>query len=258
MSPAQGSSSATRVSRRSSKRPVRPLPILTLVAVGVALVAGIVQYAFPGVSHALERTPPFSDSEWWRAATSLLVQTLGWYQVLGNLVTLAVFGTLVEWRLGRAWWLALVIAGTVGGQVAAYGWREAGGGDSIAVCGLAGGLAIELLTQPRSRPDRSQLRPIESLEHTAAYLVALYVAGLTGWGLFSARAALAAVAVAAVGVGSLKAVRVRHVNLAAVGATPPCAFALLISHDLHGAALTAGMGLATLLNFRGTGHRHAD
>jgi hypothetical protein len=69
-------------------------PILTAVATTVALGAAVVQYAVPDAVPALRRDPvALAHGQWWRAVTPLLVQTLGWYQVLTNLVTLALVGT---------------------------------------------------------------------------------------------------------------------------------------------------------------------
>jgi hypothetical protein len=44
----------------------------------------------------------------------LLVQTLGWYQVLANLVTLAATGVAAERVLGRWRWVLGFLAGTAG------------------------------------------------------------------------------------------------------------------------------------------------
>jgi Rhomboid family len=121
-------------------------PVLTMVAFVVACAAAVLQYWEPAVVPALERTPSgLPHGEYWRLVTPLLVQTLGWYQVLANLVTLAVIGAVAEWVLGCRWWLTLGIAGTIGGQLAAYRWHEWGGGDSIAICGLAAGVLVAQL-----------------------------------------------------------------------------------------------------------------
>jgi hypothetical protein len=119
------------------------VPIITAAAAGIATVAAVVQYTVPGVVPLLARGP--GPDEWWRLVTPLLVQTLGWYQVVMNLVTLPLVGACVEWRLGRWRWVALFVAGTVGGQIAAFAWHLPGGGDSIAICGLAGGMVVWLL-----------------------------------------------------------------------------------------------------------------
>jgi hypothetical protein len=201
-------------------------PTLTAVAVGMAGVAAVVQYAAPAVVPVLQRDPAVTE-QWWRLVTPLLVQTLGWYQVVTNLVTLALVGAIAEWRLGRGRWVILFAAGTFGGQLAAYAWREPGGGDSIAICGLAGGVVVWLLAD-RADPDR-----------WATGIVVCYVAALTGWGFGGLRAAAGAVVVAAVLCLARRGSRVAG-PLAAVA----CAAALAVAADLHGVSLLSGMAVA--------------
>ena len=143
---------------------MRPKPILTLTAVGVATIAAVIQYTVPSAVPVLQRAPGTPEAtQWWRLVTPLLVQTLGWYQVVTNLVTLALVGIVAERELGRWRWLLLFIAGTIGGQLAAYLQHEPGGGDSIAICGLAGGTVIHLLARrphPTHPPDpRATAKP---------------------------------------------------------------------------------------------------
>ncbi|GAA4736615.1 rhomboid family intramembrane serine protease [Phytohabitans rumicis] len=118
--------------------PTVRLPYVTVVASSAAILAAVVQYAAPAVVPLLQRDPEgLADGQVWRLLTPLLVQTLGWYQVVANLVTLATVGVAAERLLGRWRWGVLFAAGTASGQVAAYASGEPGGGDSIAICGLA-------------------------------------------------------------------------------------------------------------------------
>jgi hypothetical protein len=211
------------------------MPVVTVAAVGVAVVAAIVQYAAPSVVPLLQREPgALAAGQWWRLVTPLLVQTLGWYQVVTNLVTLALVGAVAEWQLGRLRWAVLFVAGTVGGQVAAYAWQEPGGGDSIAICGLAGGVLVWLLA---GRPDASRWD---------AEVVVGYVAALTGWGFGGIRAAAVAVVVAVL---VLYVVPARRVVLAGAVA---CAVALTVAGDLHGVSLVSGMAVALVIMRPGT------
>jgi Rhomboid family len=208
---------------------VRRVPVLTAAAVGVGVVAAVVQYAAPAVVPVLRRDQgALETGQWWRLVTPLFVQTLGWYQVVTNLVTLAAIGAVAEWRLGRARWAVLFAAGTAGGQLAAYAWHEPGGGASIAICGLAGGVVVWWLTG-RAGTARWELG-----------LVVCYLAALTGWGFGGFRVAAVAAAAAALVAYAVPARRV--VLLGAVG----CAVALTAAADLHGASLLSGMvtGLA--------------
>ncbi|PRY40443.1 rhomboid family intramembrane serine protease [Umezawaea tangerina] len=194
----------------------RRTPILTAIACAVASAAAVAQYAVPGMIPALERGP-----DWWRLVTPLLVQTLGWYQVVTNLVTLALVGAAAERATGRWRWVVLFAAGTAGGQIAAYSWHEPGGGDSIAICGLAGGLVVWLLAGTATP--------------WASWVVVGYVAMLTGWGLSGIRAAAAAALVAVVVL-----VVVRDKRFVLAGAVV-CALVLAAASDLHGVSLVAGM-----------------
>jgi membrane associated rhomboid family serine protease len=211
-------------------------PIIAATAVGVAAVAAVVQYAVPALVPVLERGQGALEAgEWWRLVTPLLVQTLGWYQVVTNLVTLAVVGVVAERLFGRWRWAVLFAAGTIGGQIAAYAMRDPGGGDSIAICGLAGGVVIWLLA---GRRDATRW---------AVWAVVCYVAALTGWGFGGIRAAAVAVLAAVV---VLCVVRVRSVVL--VGAVA-CAVALTVVADLHGVSLLSGMIIALVITCCGVG-----
>ncbi|MFC0430753.1 rhomboid family intramembrane serine protease [Kutzneria buriramensis] len=207
---------------------MRHRPILTLAAVGVAMIAAVVQYAAPSAVPLLQRTPGALEAgQWWRSATPLFVQTLGWYQVVTNLVTLALVGMVVERELGRGRWLVLFVAGTVGGQIAAYSWQEPGGGDSIAICGLAGGATVWLL----ARRDQASRWDVAVL--------ACYVGALTGWGFLGIRAAA---------VGAVAAAAALYVNRRiALAAAVVCATALAAHADLHGVSLLSGMAIGLLL-----------
>jgi membrane associated rhomboid family serine protease len=215
-------------------------PVLTVYAVTVAAVAGILQYAVPAMVPATERVPGgLARGEWWRLVTPLLVQTLGWYHVLANLVTLAVVGLVCERLLGRWWWLVLFTAGTVGGQVAAYRWGEPGGGDSIAICGLAAGVLV------------AQLFDREPPRRWAGETVVCYIAALAGWAVAGPLAAGAGVVIVVASFVLLWRLapdgKVRFVAYK-IGLllTAVVAGVLATSQDLHGAALSFTIVVATV------------
>lgn len=215
----------------------RRLPLLTVVALAVAALAALLQYTVPGAVPLLERDPDgLRQGELWRLVTPLLVQTLGWYQVVANLASLAVVGAVAEWALGGRRWLVSLAAGTAGGQLAAYAWHEPGGGSSIAICGLAGGLVVTLLAR-RTPPHR-----------LAPEVVVYYVAALAGWGLVGPAGAVAACVVAGLGIRALDwaAGTAAAYRLALAGAVA-CALGLATLGDLHGASLTASMAVAAAL-----------
>jgi hypothetical protein len=207
-------------------------------AVAVAIIAAVVQYTVPAAVPLLQRDPGgLPDGQWWRLVTPLLVQTLGWYQVLANLVTLALFGALAEWLLTRWQWVLLLAAGTAGGQRAAYAWHEPGGGDSIAICGLAAGVIVALLF------DRGRVPKVP------VYAGVCYVAALAGWGLrglpgaalFAVAGALWLFAAPRAGLAG------RHAERVALAGTVVAAIVLAFGHDLHGAALCAGTLVAVVV-----------
>jgi hypothetical protein len=214
---------------------IRRAALLTTVALTLAVMAAVVQYAVPDAVPALERDPgALARGEWWRLVTPLLVQTLGWYQVLTNLVTLALFGFIAERLVSRWQWLLLLTAGTAAGQVAAYAEGEPGGGASIAICGLAGGAAVALFVRRG---------PV-----LAAHAVVSYVVALTGWGFSGFYAAvLACVAAFALLLG-LRWLGVSKVERVALAGAAGCAVALAAAGDLHGISLTAG-GLVMIVVF---------
>jgi hypothetical protein len=209
---------------------------MTLTAVGVAILAAAAQYAAPAVVPLLERDPAaLAGGQWWRAVTPLLVQALGWHQVLTNLVTLALFGFLAERLLDRWQWLMLFAAGTVGGQMAAYAWGEPGGGDSIAICGLAAGVLVTLVLAPA---------PIPKLPSDA---VVYYVVALTGWGLSGIGAAAAGCVVVGILLLGLRQLAVPGVERLALAGGMACALLLVTYSDLHGISLVSGAAAMSIL-----------
>lgn len=198
----------------------------------------MVQYTVPAVVPLLERSQSgLMGGDWWRLATPVLVQTLGWHQTAANLVSLAVIGLVSESLLPRLWWLAFLGSGILGGQAAAYMWEEAGGGSSIAICGLAGGLIVVLLGSVRR----------EAVPRAAVPIAVGYVVALTGWGLGGVSAAAASCVVFAGAYLALVMADMKHIELVALIAAVACALGLLPLRDLHGASLTSGMVAAVLL-----------
>jgi membrane associated rhomboid family serine protease len=233
------------VVRRSGR--AQRFPVLTVTALAFATVAAIAQFATPGIVPLLQRDPVgLAHGQWWRVVSPLAVQTLGWYQVLANLVTLAIIGLVAEWLLGRLRWVALFAAGTLGGQVAAYAWHEPGGGDSIAICGLAGGVVVALLLHPSPIP------------RWAADPVIYYVAALTGWGLRGTRGAAACCVAAVVFLYGMRRLGLGPEHVGLVGAIA-CVAVLAAVRDLHGASLASGAVMMTALaGARRSAKHHRD
>jgi membrane associated rhomboid family serine protease len=227
------------VPRGSDRSLSTRLPVLTgaaLALTGAVSIAGLVA---PSLVDALGREPvALSEGQLWRLLTSLLVQDGGVPGTVLNLVGLAVLGALVERRVGRGWWLAGYLgAGLVGEVVGWAGWQPSGAGNSVAVCGLAGVLAVDLAA--RAGEDRGA--------GPAPLAVAVWSAALLGGGFGSPVLTVIACAVAA-GAVNLAGARPTGVTpgRVAAGIAAGCALVLLIRTDIHGAALAAGLliGLA--------------
>jgi membrane associated rhomboid family serine protease len=137
--------------------------LVTLVTAG--FFAG--QLADSRVLVALQRSP--DGLQWtsaWRVLTALLIQSDGWGQAVFNLISLVIFGTVVELVLPRWAWLVLYLSAGVVGQLLGYAWNPPGGGNSVAVCGLAGAIIAMMVLG----------RPVVPV----AMLVAYYPAALLG------------------------------------------------------------------------------
>lgn len=118
-------------------------PITTVSVLVVTAVPSVLQFFLPGLEPVLMRDPAaIAAGQWWRLGTSLVVQDSGVFGTLFNLAFLVVLGYLAERSLGPARWLILYGAGAVAGQAAGYLFNDPGAGNSIALCGLAAGLAI--------------------------------------------------------------------------------------------------------------------
>jgi membrane associated rhomboid family serine protease len=104
-------------------------------------VPGLAVLASGDPRHGYWRDPAaIRDGQWWRLGTSLVFQDGGLAGTVFNLATLALVGLLAERSLGAWRTLACYAAGAVAGQSAAMLTHSVGAGNSIAVCGLAGGL----------------------------------------------------------------------------------------------------------------------
>jgi rhomboid protease GluP len=101
--------------------------------------------ARPEIGMALQRDPVMLQGEYWRFVTTWFVLTDGWVQIVVNSLALLIFGTLVERRLGRVWWLVGYVAAGLAGEVAGIFWQPVGGGNSVAICGLIALFSISQL-----------------------------------------------------------------------------------------------------------------
>ncbi|MFD1936120.1 hypothetical protein ACFSKW_32085 [Nonomuraea mangrovi] len=139
-----------------------------------------------------------------------------------NLATLAVVGYVAERALGPARWVVLYAAGAAAGEVTGYLLNDPGAGNSIAVCGLAGGGALALSALERS--------------------VGARYAVMVGFSAFAGSTLGAIVMVAGCAAAVLLVVHRDRVPASALAAAPlVVGLALAAVPDLHGPALLGGL-----------------
>lgn len=207
-------------------------PILTAAVFVLTAAPGLYQLADPTRLARWERDPAqISDGQWYRLATSLVTQDGGPLGLVSNLTFLAVLGVAAERRLGRWRWLLLYLGGAAVGQSAGLLFHTVGAGNSIAICGLAGGLLAAFSRGGAERLDAA-------LANLFVLLVA--VSAVPG------DAATIAVIVAVVAGGLLIAGResVPRWVYPAIGGVVGITLGLLA--NLHGPALLAGLVLGSL------------
>ncbi|MEU3454498.1 rhomboid family intramembrane serine protease [Micromonospora sp. NPDC006766] len=215
---------------------MRKIPWLTATVLTGTTAVNLWAAAAPSVMRALQRDPDgLSVRHWWRLASPLLVQSDGPAQLVFNLVTLAVFGVLAERALGRARWLVLYLGAGLLGQALGYAWEPPGGGNSVAVCGLVGGIATALLRGRGGLPEQAG-------QFAAFYAAALAGLALGGWPAQVAAIGVVVLTSAALGRRSGAAFAGRVL----AGLVVLAGGALLAVQDHHGAALLCGLLLGAL------------
>ena len=132
----------------STVRSLDRAPILTAVLAIVTAVISVAGLVWPQVLASLQRTPAGLHGESWRWLTSLLVQDGGLFGTVSNLIFLVGLGVAAEQVMSRSAMITAYLVAGLAGQAAGYVWQPIGGGNSVAVCGLAGALAWRL-TDPR-------------------------------------------------------------------------------------------------------------
>jgi membrane associated rhomboid family serine protease len=209
-------------------------PALTACVLVATAAVSASQFAEPAVLRVLERTPAGLSGEWWRSFTALFVQDGGLAGTIVNLAFLIVIGSIAEQVFDRLRWLLLYFIPALAGEFAAYAWQPIGAGNSVAVCGLAGGLILIMLTGAARVP-----RPTPIV--------------MTCWiGLLAAtipEGSWAALAILAFGIPAVQIMR--HQGwpadriVAAAGLAE--AIVMIFLRNIHGAAQFAGIVLAGVL-----------
>ncbi|MCW2919597.1 MAG: rhomboid family intrarane serine protease [Actinomycetia bacterium] len=206
------------------------LPVVTVAVFAVTAVMNGLQFAVHGLLEHLQRTPAGLEGDWWRSFTSLFVQDGGVFGTVSNLAFLLVIGALADQVLRPGRWLVCYFGAGLAGELAGYAWQPHGGGNSVAICGLAGALIVATLQGDARVP-------------TFAPTVLMYwSAALLGswWPLLVVGVVLGLLATLGIKRG-LPVRRPVAVIAALVGA------GLALAQDIHGAAMVAGIVIAALL-----------
>jgi membrane associated rhomboid family serine protease len=208
---------------------LRRWPVLTAIVFAVTAAVNIAQFVVPTVLTHLERTPAGRHGDWWRSGTSLLVQDGGVGGTVSNLLFLVLIGVAAEQIAARWAWLVAFLGAAAVGEAVAYAWQPTGGGNSIAICGLAALVAVALWRRDDRMPP---FGPFVMLLWTGALL--------STWILAVGVVGLVAAAVSNTpGFWNRSSARPLAVGfVVAVGAL------LCAVRNIHGAALVAGLVLA--------------
>ncbi len=149
---------------------------------------------------------------------------------LSNLAFLAVLGAVAEQVLTRPRWLAHYFGVGLLAELVAYAWQPKGGGNSIAICGLTGAVALACWRGDERLPAYA---PLAVLIWCGALLGTLYrpliVVGVAATGLALRRRER-----------GLEVLRPTAIAVSATGVV------LAIAANIHGAALLMGTALALI------------
>ncbi len=221
-------------------------PWLTAAMVMVVLVMAVVQVVDPGVLGELERTSAGLHGDWWRTATTLFVQDGGLFGGASNVLFLALLGALAEQIVSRPRWLLHYFGVGLFTELVAYALQPVGGGNSIAVCGLTGAVALAAWRNDPRLPRTS-----------AAPILVIWTGALVA--TVHALAVPAAVA-AAVTTGILIRYQQNHEPALRPAAVVVATAGVLLTAlgNIHGVALLAGLLLATITLDRSTYARRSE
>jgi membrane associated rhomboid family serine protease len=209
---------------------LRRFPGVTAAVFGLTTASNLLQFVVPGLLRHLERSPAGLHGDWWRTVTALFTQDGGVAGTLSNLAFLVAVGVIAEQVLSRPRWLLCYFGAGLVGEFAGYGWQPYGAGNSVAICGLAGAVAVALWSGNRL----PSFAPAIVLFWCGALLASL-------WYPLMAAGVVAGVLAKASSERGLPVARWTALGSLVTGA------ALTVAEDIHGAALLAGLALASLL-----------
>jgi membrane associated rhomboid family serine protease len=208
-------------------------PVVTGIVFALTAMANALQFVIPDMLDALQRTPAGLHGDWWRTLSSLFVQDGGAVGTISNLAFLLIIGALAEQILKPQRWLACYAGAGLLGEFAGYAWQPYGGGNSVAICGLAGALTVALWLGDARLP---KLTPVFLLYWCGALLGTMFWPGLV---IYAIGGLLVQIAVGR----GLSAGRL------AAAAAVVAAVVLIAATNIHGAALAAGTVIAAAIAF---------
>lgn len=207
-------------------------PTATITVFVLTAAVNSVQLWDSGLLGSLERTPAGMHGQWWRAGTSLFVQDGGFFGAVSNLLFLLAIGVAAEQVVTRRRWLVYYFVAGVLSEFIGYAWQPTGGGNSIAVCGLAGALAL------RARDPQLPVWAPQVVLTWCGVLAATAASGSMATGIAVGAAVVIGVAVRGAAEKGLAVARLWGVAVAGT------ALVLALLRNVHGAALIIGILLA--------------
>lgn len=118
-------------------------PAATLSMLALVMAMFPILHAEPGLLPILARNSSLLEhGELWRAFTALFAQETGTAGAIFNMAILLVVGAVAEQLLGWRPWLAVYLGAGILTEFLGLAWQPNGSGNSIAVFGLAGALAV--------------------------------------------------------------------------------------------------------------------
>jgi membrane associated rhomboid family serine protease len=131
----------------------RRWPVIAWAVTALTLATNGLQIVYPPLVELWRRDPAaLRHGELWRMITPLFVQSGGWPQILSNTLWAFLLTPLAARRFGPLTFLALYFGGGLVGEIAGYAWAPYDAGSSVAISGLAGGLAVHVLNGEADAP----------------------------------------------------------------------------------------------------------
>ena len=235
---------------------LKPLPAFSLVAILLPALILILMYLSPSILSVLQRDRvALAAGQWWRILSPLLVDSDGWFHWVYVSIGFICVGVTAEHFLGRWRWLLLFFSGALAGELAGYVWQPYGGGTSIALFGVMGGLIVLLLKRG------SALSPITALYAGTVVVVLVVEAAASALHLEALMGIILALVLCwLVGMMLTQLIKrdapPRTLFLFLLGIDLVGALILTLLHDNHGPSLFAGMAVGVLLAWLERTPRH--